>query len=97
MALPKRIDERPYAGTLQGDDLFIVEQNVGTTKNHVKLTLQGLLDYLSTVIGGKSGQGSPEGVTTASPGTMYLDTDTENLWIKKTGTGTNTGWIQLIG
>lgn len=45
---------------------------------------------------GEAGVGSPEGVVTASPGTTYIDTSTNNLWIKVTGSG-NTGWVQLIG
>lgn len=45
---------------------------------------------------GLYGTGSPEGVKTADPGTTYLDTDTGDFWVKKTGTG-NTGWLELIG
>lgn len=41
------------------------------------------------------GTGSPEGVVSAAPGSTYLDTDADSLWMKDTGTG-NTGWIQLI-
>lgn len=44
-----------------------------------------------------SGTGSPEGVLTAEPFKMYLDTAAaagSNLYIKKTGSG-NTGW-QLV-
>jgi len=44
-----------------------------------------------------TGSGSPEGAVTASPGAIYLDTAGDALWIKKTGTATNTGWLQLIG
>lgn len=42
-----------------------------------------------------SGSGSPEGVLTADPLTLYMDTAGTAgniLYIKKTGTG-NTGWI----
>ena len=42
------------------------------------------------------GLGSPEGVVTAPPGTPYLDLNTNNLWIKRSGTG-NTGWVQITG
>lgn len=45
--------------------------------------------------GGNSGTGSPEGVVTASPGATYLDTSSNSLWAKNSGTG-NTGWVQLI-
>lgn len=44
---------------------------------------------------GITGVGSPEGVQTATPGTIYLDTSTGSLWVKKTGIG-NTGWLQEI-
>jgi len=38
--------------------------------------------------------GSPEGAQTAPPGTIYLDTSTGDLWIKRTGIG-NTGWFHF--
>ena len=37
------------------------------------------------------GSGSPEGVVTADPGRFYIDTDTNTLYKKVSGTG-NTGW-----
>lgn len=46
--------------------------------------------------GGLSGSGSPQGSVTASPGQTYLDTATNDFWAKATGTGTNTGWVELI-
>lgn len=39
------------------------------------------------------GSGSPEGVITAAPGSLYLDT-TGKTWKKSTGTAT-TGWVEL--
>ena len=42
-----------------------------------------------------SGIGTPEGVVTASPGTLYLNTSggaSTTLYVKETGTG-NTGWV----
>ena len=51
----------------------------------------GGLDYLITV-----GAGSPEGVVTANPGSLYLNINGgagSTLYIKESGTGTNTGWI----
>lgn len=42
-----------------------------------------------------SGSGSPEGVVTATPTKLYMDTAGATgsiLYIKKTGTG-NTGWV----
>ena len=44
---------------------------------------------------GLSGTGSPEGVVTASPGSLYTDTSTGAFWNKVTGTG-NTGWQMLV-
>jgi hypothetical protein len=43
-----------------------------------------------------SGSGSPSGVVTASPGTLYLNTaggTSTTLYVKETGTLTNTGWV----
>lgn len=42
------------------------------------------------------GTGSPEGVVTADPGDLYSDESTNSIWIKETGTGTNTGWVQYV-
>jgi len=40
-----------------------------------------------------SGSGTPESSVTATPGSVYLDTDGK-LWLKESGSG-NTGWAQL--
>lgn len=45
---------------------------------------------------GLAGIGSPQSVVTANPGSTYIDTSTDNFWVKTTGTG-NTGWTELIG
>jgi len=42
---------------------------------------------------GMSGHGSPEGVVTGSPGNLYVDVDTGDLYKKVTGANTNTGWM----
>lgn len=42
--------------------------------------------------GNLSGEGSPEGVVTASPGATYVDTLNRVLYFKVEGTNTNTGW-----
>lgn len=52
----------------------------------------GATDYATG--GNFSGAGSPEGTIIASPGATYVDTVSGNLWTKKTGVGTNTGWNQ---
>ena len=50
-----------------------------------------------TTVSKFAGSGSPEGVVQASPGSRpYLDLDTEQVYLKKTGHG-KTGWIQVIG
>jgi hypothetical protein len=41
------------------------------------------------------GSGSPEGVVPASPMAFYLDEDSDELWCKKTGYFTNTGWVLI--
>jgi hypothetical protein len=39
--------------------------------------------------------GTPEGAITASPGSVSLDTTNGKLYIKASGTGTNTGWREI--
>lgn len=41
-----------------------------------------------------AGSGSPEGVVTAEPGSLYLDT-TGGLYVKASGSG-NTGWVDNL-
>lgn len=60
--------------------------------------VESVIAQLGTTVngtGGLTGSGSPEGVVTAEPGAVYLDTTNNSLWIKRTGSG-NTGWIQLL-
>jgi hypothetical protein len=42
------------------------------------------------------GAGSPEGVVVGSIPDMYWDTTNQVFYIKKSGTGTNTGWQELV-
>lgn len=42
------------------------------------------------------GSGSPEGATVASPGNTYWDTAGQALWLKNTGSSTNTGWVLVV-
>lgn len=42
------------------------------------------------------GAGSPEGAQVADPGATYFNTTDSTFWVKETGTGTNTGWAQLL-
>jgi hypothetical protein len=46
--------------------------------------------------GGLVGTGSPEGVVTSDPGGFYADISTNAIWVKETGTGTNTGWVLYL-
>ena len=84
-----------------GDSLAVSRAQEGTSAVNIAATYQiantitakTITDielYLPSV-----GVGSPEGVVTRGPGTPYMDTATNSLWIKRTGTG-NTGWLQLI-
>lgn len=45
------------------------------------------------IIPGSSGVGSPEGVVSGSPGNIYVDTATGNLYKKVSGANTTTGWV----
>lgn len=42
------------------------------------------------------GNGSPEGVVVADRGQTYIDVAGDTFWMKKTGDGTNTLWIQMV-
>lgn len=44
---------------------------------------------------GLVGTGSPEGVVTAEPGTIFWDTTGQSLWLKQSGSG-SVNWVQLI-
>ena len=59
--------------------------------------LRLLTDALLSLI--LSGEGSPEGVVTASPSALYQQTDGvvgAQLWQKQTGTDTDTGWVAVL-
>jgi hypothetical protein len=62
----------------------------GATAGGVPLARQSALDALI-----RSGTGSPEGVVTASVGTLYLRTNggaNTTLYVKESGSG-STGWV----
>lgn len=81
--------------------------NLGTTPRSIdtqRILEVKILNALNDTTGGGGGgtggagvvgAGSPEGVVTANPGTIYFDSTGDSLWIKETGAG-NTGWQQLI-
>ncbi len=53
------------------------------------LTLENLIDTVQTFVV----NANPEGSITASIGDMAIDGTNGRLYIKETGTGTNTGWV----
>lgn len=65
-------------------------------EDKLAVILQLLCNISSGGVGGLAGSGDPEGVVVANPGATYLNTDDESFWVKKTGTQTDTGWIELI-
>lgn len=86
--------------TRQNNAIKALEAKVGIDSSAVTSSLDYRVRQLEGSVGSgtgnSAGTGSPEGVVTRSPGAFYLDTSTENLWYKLTGSG-NTGWRQLIG
>jgi hypothetical protein len=45
----------------------------------------------------RTGSGSPEASETGNVGDLYTRTSDGSVWVKATGAGTNTGWIQAGG
>jgi hypothetical protein len=77
-----------YLDKLTGDR-YTKESGDGTTT--------GWTNDGSAVSGvGISGSGSPESVVTADPGTTYWDATNNIFYVKDSGTGTNTGWREII-
>jgi len=71
----------------------------GLTTGWIQLLKTGYPPFEGGIGGGGSsdvllGSGSPEGVITANPGTVYWDFG-HSLWLKQSSTGA-TGWIQLL-
>lgn len=69
------------------NDQFKIVGNVTSAGNYNNFSVS-MDDTLS------SGTGSPEGVVTANPASLYLRTDNGTSYIKNTGSG-NTGWVSL--
>lgn len=73
--------------------------NSGTTQaiaESNQFTIKNRLGFDSSLVFIDWGAGSPEGVVTASPGAMYLNTaggTGTTLYVKQTGSNTNTGWV----
>lgn len=69
-----------------------IDRELVPTVEKIRLLTSALLDLLM------SGEGSPEGVVTASPPALYQQTDGapgSQIWVKQTGTG-NTGWVASL-
>jgi hypothetical protein len=67
---------------------------IGTTAPTEKLEVVGNIKVGNATI--RSGSGSPEGVVTGNVGDLFLRTDGSAgsaLYVKESGSGTNTGWI----
>jgi hypothetical protein len=54
-------------------------------------------DNGSSGAGNLFGSGSPEGAVTADVGQGYVNTNNGEYWVKQSGDGTNTGWVQVSG
>jgi len=76
---------------IQGDG-FVVSSNKGYFESGVRFsTTSGTLDDFGIYVG----SGSPEGVVTADPGSLYLNKSGgagTSLYVKQSGGG-NTGWV----
>lgn len=72
---------------------FAVRRSDGRIRTRTGIMLGDLVNTTTstTVI---QGTGSPEGSVTANPGSIQLDSN-GNVWLKDSGVGTSTGWIQL--
>lgn len=91
-----------------GDVLTITRQQEGTSARAVivgdqfmaAITAKTLTDIQNAIpsSGCFAGNGSPEGVQTAGPGSTYTDVQAvpSEFWLKITGTG-NTGWEKKLG
>lgn len=70
-----------------------IDRELVPTVEKIRLLTSALLDLLM------SGEGSPEGVVTANPATLYQRTDGAPgtmLYRKDSGVGTNTGWTAVL-
>lgn len=57
----------------------------------IELALLNLIVQNGGGSGGLAGTGSPQGAVAANPGTTYVDTGTDNLWVNTNGT--INGWV----
>jgi hypothetical protein len=72
---------------------FVVEQAGGSDVFRINTTAREIV-FEGVLI--KSGNGTPEGVVAAIPGSLFLRQDGgagTTLYTKESGVGTNTGWV----
>lgn len=77
---------------LKADLEEFVNRELTPVVERLRLALSGMLGLL------KSGEGSPEGVVTASPATIYQRTDGApgtQIYVKQTGIEA-TGWVAVL-
>ena len=77
---------------IRDDPMRVIEMKIiGATIDYSSIT-PTVSNYIAG--GNLFGTGNPEGVAVASPGATYVDiTAPGTLYFKRTGVGTNTGWV----
>jgi hypothetical protein len=70
--------------------LDILWRKTGAETNVAPISVEGTATGVETI----QAAGSPEGAQAAAPGTFYIDTDTDDLYVKKVNTH-EYGWIPL--
>ena len=86
-----------YSITAAGGPWNVEAINFNTNKPlHANIVMANTMTQLGSSGASVPAAGSPEGAITGSPGQTYLNTTDDSFWVKKTGIGTTTGWIQLI-
>jgi hypothetical protein len=96
--IPIRPKDLRHASEINDDDVVILDQNASGLGYCTVAELAVKLAILAGTLGpALFGSGSPEGAVVGTPGWLYVDTDDNGLWHKRTGDGTNTGWVELFG
>jgi len=68
----------------------------GVSEKGQQICIAQLLCNLAQTANVIIGSGSPEGAQTTNPGRLFWDIAGKHLWVKETGTATNTGWYQIV-
>jgi len=91
-----------YAWRVDINTLYLRRDADGSISFSVDRATGNILSTGTLQLGGptgpvvRAGAGSPEGVVVGSPGDLYLNTNGgagTTLWVKESGSATNTGWI----